>query len=125
MRYIRLCFECLILLIMMVLLFGAPAANATYVHATPTVVAKAPPAGGGGGGNWHLCPTPAGVFVVCPVVVGIVADEVKRTIEGPACATGKMTRRSYFGIVRDEPKLWRPLCNFKKAKGKKLWAKGK
>lgn len=60
-------------------------------------------------GQKFLCFNPGGL-VVCTVAVLIVADEIRRSVEGPACATNKMTRQSYFGVVRDEPKLWRPLC---------------
>jgi hypothetical protein len=68
--------------------------------------------GGGGGGAWCTggC---VGVVVFQGVILAmIVGDEVRRTIDGPACATNKMTRQSYFGVVRDEPKLWRKLCNY-------------
>lgn len=88
-------------------------AQAGYHHVITPVVSKSSTAGGSGSGsNWHLCPTPAGIFI-CAVTVMIVADEVKRSIDGPACATMK-PRRSWFGMVKDEPKLWRKLCKWKR-----------
>ena len=83
----------------------------------------------GSQGQKFLCLNPGGL-VVCIVGGMIVVDEAKRIIEGPACATGKMTRRSWFGVVKDEPTLWRPYCNWKGSKtvvagGGKLWPKGK
>lgn len=83
-------------------------AHATYSHVVTSVVT--PHASGGG---WTLCANPAGVFI-CVVAGAIVADEVRRTIDGPACATMRM-RQSWFGKVRDEPKLWRKLCPRKRS----------
>lgn len=46
----------------------------------------------------------------------IVVDEGNRFAAGPACATGRKTRRSYFGYVIDEPKLWREACKVKRSR---------
>lgn len=71
-------------------------------------VRPAPPVhgGGGGGSNWHLCPTPAGIFI-CAVTVAIVVHELR----GPACAS-----KSKYNVARgyDQPTFWRPLCRFKR-----------
>lgn len=72
---------------------------------------KAPPTTPKQPGNWYLCPTPAGIFI-CVIGAMIIADEIKRAIDGPSCATMK-PRKSYFGDVIDEPKLWgRPICGW-------------
>lgn len=71
------------------------------------------PFGGGGGAAWCAggCVAVAGFE---GLVLGlIIEDERRRFVAGPDCATNKMTRQSYFGVVRDEPKLWRKLCNWK------------
>ena len=88
--------------------------------------------GRGGSSNRFICwANPAGILI-CVAIGAIIVDEVRRTIEGPVCATNRMTRRSYFGMVWDEPKLWRKLCNWKGAvvvttlaRPKKLWKYGK
>lgn len=83
-----------------------------HVAKPPVVTTPATPKAspqGGGSQNFTLCPTPAGIFI-CAVTAAIVVDEIGRAVAGPACATGKLTRKSYFGLVVDEPRLWRPLC---------------
>lgn len=62
-------------------------------------------------GGKFFCFNPGG-FIVCATAIAIIVDEVKRVVDGPACATNKMTHKSYFGMARDEPRLWRPLCNW-------------
>lgn len=108
-------------------------AQAGYHHVAYPVVKvvtpkASPPVRHHGHHGKFLCFNPGGI-VVCTVAVLIVIDEIKRTVDGPACATNKMTRKSWFGTVRDEPKLWRPLCNWKDpvmvASGQKLWPNGK
>ena len=97
-------------ILIVAMLFVTTAANAWYHPIIPPVV-KTPPviSGGGGGGAagaagclW------VGAFVTV-VSMAIVADEIKRETAGPACATGKM-RKSWFGMVEDVPRLWRPKC---------------
>lgn len=105
-------------------------AHAGYYHVLAPVVSKSAGAsggssGGGSGGNWHLCPTPAGIFI-CAVAVGIIVHEVF----GPACAS-----KSKYNVAHgyDQPTLWRPLCNWKRdpaarvrtAAPAKLWPMGK
>jgi hypothetical protein len=83
----------------------------------PPVVASTPSSsgavGGGVGGSSSSAGTTAVGVGIGIIAIFIIADEVRRTNAGPACATGKRTRQSYFGKVIDEPKLWRPLCNWK------------
>ena len=97
------------LILITVMLLASTAANAWYHPIIPPVV-KTPPviSGGGGGAACAAGCLWAGAFVTV-VAMAIVADEVKRGMAGPACATGKM-RQSWFGQVKDEPKLWRPKC---------------
>lgn len=111
---------------------GGPGYVAVYHHVAKTVVApkaSAPAAARHAhhGGHKFICwVNPAGVLV-CTVVVLIVGDEVKRTFfepELPACATMKW-RQSWFGKVRDTPRLWRELCGWKAtAPGNKVVARG-
>jgi len=100
------------------LLFLNGQANATgyhhYHHIVKVVTgggSKSAVASGSSSQKFLCVANPAGVFI-CVVAVLIVGDEIRRTIEGPACATMK-PRRSWFGKVKDEPRLWRPLCNWK------------
>lgn len=76
-------------------------AQAGYHHVIAPVVSKSVATGGGGSssGNWHLCPTPAGIFI-CAVTVGIIVHEVM----GPKCA------RRGLPNGYDTPTLWRPYC---------------
>ena len=75
-------------------------------------VMKAPKAAPGiDSSQKFLCfANPAG-WLVCIIAAMIVIDEVKRSVDGPNCATMK-PRRSWFGMTPDEPRLWRPLCSF-------------
>lgn len=118
-----------------VLFFTSPAAQAWHYAAAPIVAPRSAPAiahHAHHANHKFICiANPAGVLI-CTVVVMLVADEVKRSIDGPACATMK-PRRSWFGMARDEPKLWRPLCAYKDPshhkranhKATKLWPMGK
>lgn len=98
------------ILIAALALFAAPV-QASYYH-VPRVPPVKTPLGPGNqtNGNWHVCPTPAGIFI-CIVGGMIIVDEVKKAMEGK-CAT-MQPRRSWFGMTPDEPRLWKPLCNFK------------
>lgn len=78
--------------------------------------AGAAAAGGGGAACTAGC-VAVGAGVIGGAAILIVGDEAKRIAEGPACATGKM-RRSWFGMVKDEAKLWRPYCKKKHKKHK-------
>jgi hypothetical protein len=120
-------------------------AGGVYVHhpvAGPVtqVVQSLSKGGGGVGGGSALAGGAAWVAAGEGVVVGLmVGDEWRRSQMKPACATGK-PRQSWFGKIKDEPKLWRKACKsyrfanytiavaskpIKTTKVKKLWPNGK
>lgn len=98
-----------VLVLAMLLAYSTPA-SAHVHHVAAVAASKASPVAAHHGHHKFICfVNPAG-WLICTVVVLTVVDELARAASGPACATGRMTRRSYFGVIRDDPKLWRELC---------------